>query len=593
MKKLSFCSLQRVSSLSIGLSLSCTLALSGCDAPQGAQPSQREESGNQAAQAQGSSPTTPGAVVQPEAKHKNQASRTGPDYIKTNYDPKVQLGGLYTFDQLDIPTHDGVTLEALVTEPAKAGKYPLIVMPASWTLNRHEYEVPARQWASQGFVVISYTSRGFHGSGGKIDISGPPTVKDVSSMIDWAEKNTKADIDRVGALGLSYGGGASLLAAAQDSRIDAVVSMSGWTDLRFSNFPNDTPSGQSGDFLVNAAEASGRRGPVMNQIDQHIKDGDFESALELFDARSPIKKIDAINDNEAAVMIAQAWNDGVFPPRQALSFFEKLRGDKRLLLQPGSHGSADGAGIAGLPDSTWKLSLEWMRKHVAGEDLVQGPPVIVVSNDNKWVSTAASVEDWRADKKTFNLGSPRGEGPIWRYGAMTPLQVFGWQHSIEGGHDTVAQSGLILVSGALNGLIGLPQVINTTTVNRKHAAVWKSEPILRSHNISGAPSIQVNVTSPEKAATMVAYLYESVAGVASLVTYAPVSVRDLDPGKPTLVKFDLEPTQWNVVPGARLVLVIDTVDKRYHSETQEGQEIGFSSSVGSPARIEVPMRLAL
>lgn len=576
----------RYREFTLGLGLSMAMVCAACDEAPG-------EVSGQTPQAQ--SATAPGSqavlIQQPGTKLQVKNTRpTGPDYIKTDYEPKVELGGLYTFDQLDIETHDGVTLEALVTEPTASGKHPLILMPGSWTMNRHEYEIPARQWASQGFVVISYTSRGFHGSGGEIDIAGTPTVQDLSSLIDWAGANTKADVERVGALGISYGGGTSLLAAAQDPRIDAVASMSGWTDLRFSNFPNHTGSGQSGDFLVSTAESSGRRGKVMKEIDGYIKKGEIESALLLMDERSPIKKIDAINKNNPAILIAHAWNDGIFPPRQVLRFFEKLTTPKQLLLQPGSHGSADGAGIAGFPDSTWKMSMDWMRKHVKGDDIVQGPPVVLVSNDNKWVSTANSVKEWEADKRIFRLGSPQGEGLVHHYGVMTKSSGLGWQKEIEGGHDTVAQSGTLLVSGAMNGLIGAPQIMNTTTVDRRHAVVWKSSPFLTSQNISGSPVLHLNVASPQENATMVAYLYESVAGMASLITYSPMTVRNLSPGVRSSVSFELEPTEWNLIPGSRLVLVVDTVDKRYMSETKKGQKIEFSSGSAGQATLEVPMR---
>lgn len=573
--------------------LGLMLSLSGCDEAQDLQDEQAQAPAKNAPGAQNAGPGAPGAKPQDPAPgnpgNPGQAP-AGPDILKTEYNPTVQLGGLYTFDQLDIPSHDGITIEALVTEPTAKGKHPLILMPGSWTMNRKEYEVPARQWASQGFVVISYTSRGFHGSGGEIDICGPDTVKDLSALIDWAAANTSADQERVGAMGISYGGGAALLAAAQDPRLDAVVSMSGWTDLRFSNFPNQTGASQSGGFLVSTAEASGRRGEVMQKIDSYIADGKVEEALKLFDKRSPRKFIDEINDNAPAVMISHAWNDGIFPPSQVLDFYNALETPKRLLIQPGSHSSAEGAGLAGLPDTSWKLALEWMRKHVAGQDLVEGAPVMMVSNDNKTLTTAASLEDWEAQMQTLYLGPPQAEGLVHHYGAMTSQGVFGWHFGIEGGRDTVAQSGTLLVSGALNGLIGLPQVMNTTTVDRRYAGIWKSEPIMRPHDIAGTPEIEISIASPDDSVTMVAYLYESLATTASLITYAPMTVRDLDPSTPTSVHFKLEPTQWNIAPGSRLVLVIDTIDKRYQSETSDGQSIEFSSSGQHQARIHIPMR---
>lgn len=528
---------------------------------------------------------SPGAQSVPAA--------TGPDVIQMAYDPKEQLGGLYTFAQLDIAMSDGITLEALVTEPTADGKHPLILMPASWTLNRHEYEIPARQWASQGFVVISYTSRGFHGSGGEIDIAGPPTVKDLSDLIDWAGQNTKADIERVGALGISYGGGTALLAAAEDPRIDAVASLSGWSDLRFSTYPRETGAGQSGDFLSSSADASGRRGKVMKAIDDHIKDGEIEEALQIMDERSAIKRVDKINQNKTAVFIAQAWNDGFFPPSQFIDFYQALDTEKRILLQPGDHASSDGMGIAGLPDSSWKLTLEWMRKHVKGDDINIGSPVVIVSNDNKFLTLADSIEDWQAEMKTLHLGPPQAEGALLHHGAMTPLSVFSWYSDLEGGVDTVAQSGTMLISGMLLGTVGLPELVSEAMIDRKHAALWKSQPILQSQNLSGAPVVHLNVTSPLESLTMVVYLYESVAGMASLISYAPVTIRDIEADKPRSFSVALEPTQWNLAPGSELLLVVDTIDKRYQSETRKGQQLRLSSENGTPAKIELPLRPAL
>jgi dipeptidyl aminopeptidase/acylaminoacyl peptidase len=101
-------------------------------------------------------------------------------------------------------------------------------MPSSWGVPNVEYVGQGSKLATAGFQVISYSSRGFWDSGGGIDIAGPPTVADVSKVIDWAGRHTTADTSRVAAVGISYGAGTSLLAAAKDPRIKAVGAMSGW-----------------------------------------------------------------------------------------------------------------------------------------------------------------------------------------------------------------------------------------------------------------------------------------------------------------------------------------------------------------------------
>ncbi|HDS1190381.1 TPA: X-Pro dipeptidyl-peptidase, partial [Stenotrophomonas maltophilia] len=82
-----------------------------------------------------------------------------------------------------IPSWDGTPLGAFVIEPqdAGSGRYPLLVMPSSWAVPSVEYVGVAQSLARRGYVVISYSSRGFWESGGSIDIAGPATVEDVSA----------------------------------------------------------------------------------------------------------------------------------------------------------------------------------------------------------------------------------------------------------------------------------------------------------------------------------------------------------------------------------------------------------------------------
>ena len=117
-----------------------------------------------------------------------------------------------------IPGADGISLGAVVLTPTGQddGPFPLVVMPSSWGVPNVEYVGQGTKLATAGFQVIAYSSRGFWDSGGGIDIAGPPTVTDVTKVIDWADQHTPADTGRVAAVGISYGAGTSLLASAQD-----------------------------------------------------------------------------------------------------------------------------------------------------------------------------------------------------------------------------------------------------------------------------------------------------------------------------------------------------------------------------------------
>ena len=67
----------------------------------------------------------------------------------------------------------GVILKANVVAPAAAGRYPAVILPSSWGLNDLEYLAQAKTLAARGYVVVSYTPRGWWLSGGEIDTAGP------------------------------------------------------------------------------------------------------------------------------------------------------------------------------------------------------------------------------------------------------------------------------------------------------------------------------------------------------------------------------------------------------------------------------------
>lgn len=75
-----------------------------------------------------------------------------------------------------VPSWDGTPLGVFVIEPQDAGggKYPLLVMPSSWAVPSVEYVGVAQSLAKRGYVVISYSSRGFWESGGPSTSPGPP-----------------------------------------------------------------------------------------------------------------------------------------------------------------------------------------------------------------------------------------------------------------------------------------------------------------------------------------------------------------------------------------------------------------------------------
>ncbi|MFJ9521445.1 alpha/beta fold hydrolase [Kitasatospora sp. NPDC101801] len=101
----------------------------------------------------------------------------------------------------------------------------------------------AERLARQGYAVLTWSARGFGASTGKIGLDAPDReIADVQRLVDWLAQRPEVQLDapgdpRVGITGASYGGGAALLGAAYDSRIDAVSSQITWWNLNEALFP--------------------------------------------------------------------------------------------------------------------------------------------------------------------------------------------------------------------------------------------------------------------------------------------------------------------------------------------------------------------
>ncbi len=457
-----------------------------------------------------------------------------------------------------IPGVGGTALRAFVVEPTGQGPgpFPLLVMPSSWSLPNIEYVGAAAKLAKEsGYVVVSYTSRGFWDSGGEIDIAGPETVGDVSKVIDWAVANAHADGTRVGAAGISYGAGQSLLAAANDRRIKAAAALSTWTDLARSLYPNSTVNKQAVDVLLAAGHATGRPGPVLLEAEDAYRDGRFAEVVPISEGRSAASKIAQINANGTAVMLGNAWNDGMFAPGQITDFYSRLTGPKRLMLSPGDHATAELFGAAGLPNEIWESVGRWFDRYVKG--------------------AANGIDAEQPVQLKPNNGGTWKKFDAWPEGAADTVQLD--SRKVHAGWNTVADSGTILLSGALQGFLNIPTGVSLPLVDRNVAGVWSGPQYPRGATLAGTPKLRLTVTPSAETTTLFAYLYEvGPLGLGALVTHKPVKVTGA--GRTQTLDVALEPTVWNVAAGNRLALVIDTVDPRYLTESARGSTVTFGPS---------------
>ena len=490
--------------------------------------------------------------------------------------PAAQAADAIRF--VDIAGDGGTVLKANVITPATADstrRYPLIVLPTSWGLPQVEYLAQAQKLANSGYVVVSYNVRGFWQSGGRIEVAGPPDIADASKVIDWALANTPADARHIGMGGVSYGAGISLLAAAHDRRIKAVAALSGWADLIDSIYSEHTQHVQAAALLDGASLVTGRQSAELRQIFDAFYASNLSKEQDMIDwgkKRSAATYVDQLNKNGAAVMMANAWGDTVFPPNQYADFYEKLTGPKRLEFRPGDHATAELTGLFGLPNDVWTDTERWFDHYLKGADngIDREQPVQLKSRSTGGYE---GYPDWKS------VGETRRK--IALAGTTT----------IHTNVDSGADGGVVFLSSILDQIAQAPPVASIPLLPRRWAAVWQSEKYASAQQVRGTAKLHTTVTPTKESGTLVAYLYDvGPLGLGKLVSNAPYTFHGRTPGKPFPVDLELFSTAYDVPAGHRLALVVDTVDPLYIEHNPTGAQLTFSSPANDPSYVSIPLR---
>ncbi|WP_327321976.1 prolyl oligopeptidase family serine peptidase [Streptomyces sp. NBC_01210] len=506
------------------------------------------------------------------------------------------------FRLADIPMKDGVVLKANVFTPAPStpgadahGRYPVIVQPASWGQNDIEYVLQGRKLAASGYVVVTYTVRGFWLSGGEVDVAGPKDVADISSVIDWVIARTPADPQRIGMTGLSLGGGLTLMGAATDPRIKAVAAMSGWGDLVDSLYSGGTRHLQAAAVLAGVGAPAGRESAEFRgMLADLFGDRNTPEVIRWARTRSPGAYVDRINANGTAVFLASAWGESIFNSSQITAFYQKLTGPKRIELRPGDHATQEVTGLLGLDNATWASALSWFDEHLKGSGGTPRPPVELEVRPGgahetypSWQAVSSRTERLRLGRAdVFGTGSLDGGTP-----GSSGTAGTGWRTTVVGGTNSGADGGITELSGLLDQVLELPPVVVVPLLPRRAGAVWQSAPYTAAQHIRGAVKLHTTVTACAPEDTAIGYLYDvNALGVGKLISHAPQSWSGRKPGQAFPLNIPLFATAYDLPAGHRLALVLDTKDLLYGGRTPLNSKVSFGSPEDDPSELVLPLR---
>ena len=120
------------------------------------------------------------------------------------------------------------TMWATKDASAESGSFPVVIYAPSFGAPAFENADLCEYLASHGYIVIASPSLGARPLGMTADLEGAEAqARDISFLIGFARAIPQADCSEIAVAGFSWGGIANFLAAAQDSRITALVALDG------------------------------------------------------------------------------------------------------------------------------------------------------------------------------------------------------------------------------------------------------------------------------------------------------------------------------------------------------------------------------
>jgi ABC-2 type transport system ATP-binding protein len=337
-----------------------------------------------------------------------------------------------------------VVLDGGVDVPTSGCPCPLILVNHGFLGNWHDSGDVASSFASHGYVVVRYSSRGFGNTPGEVDLVGPKETQDMADAITYVQDNLGhiPQLDGTvikndaGQYGGSYGGGHAWAAAMSTNTvlraaIKATVPTATWSDFYQALLPNDVmlaayangfyatgydpTASEVNDLTGSSTPKPGAPDMTQNYSKElHVWMAEANSGVQAdatpagipdiktgLDARSVMYHL---ADVHAPVFIVQGSNDGLFTENQALTAYLALRRlGKPARLYIGGIGHPPSNGSTSSPEALHigAEMLAWFDHYLKGVDngIDRMPPVEFSHTtyfNNSWDGTTRSARTFPA-----------------------------------------------------------------------------------------------------------------------------------------------------------------------------------------------------
>jgi ABC-2 type transport system ATP-binding protein len=477
-----------------------------------------------------------------------------------------------------IETAPGISIDTSQYLPKKLPA-PAILIAHGFGGSKESVESDAKFFASKGFVVMTWSARGFGESTGQIEMNSiDGEVADTRALITHLAKGKNVVLDgegdpRVGIMGSSYGGANALMTASQDPRIDAVISDISWSDLEQGLFPQSVErsltSGPfkkvwAGTFFSAVTLQSAYLGEC-GSFAQRWCDAYQNAVLQgkptptdkkLLESVSPIKYASSIS---APTLLSQGQADSLFPLSESYKLAQELKKNKTGdLLSMIWHADGHDGSNAQAPYLREQFLL-WFQKHLLDREIEF--PVFQFTRSNGSIS----LQDSTVIPKVFTSEKLPIDSEQRQLQLVSPtaamIYPIGGVPSAISALPGIGSAGA-LASQLLSNLAGFSPAFLPG-----QSGFLESAPLTEPISVVGPSSIKVRITSTEPDATLFFSLVtKSPSGAINLPNgiVAPVRISNVSDGG-TDVLINLPATVLDASIGDIIAVGISSTDQGYET----------------------------
>jgi ABC-2 type transport system ATP-binding protein len=506
----------------------------------------------------------------------------------------------FTVDVPDAPgSADTIGIDVDLYLPSRDDPAPAVMLAHGFGGSKRSLDADAERLREDGFVVLTYSARGFGDSGGRISLDSLDyEVADASRLVDVLADRPEVELRGgdpvVGVYGPSYGGALALMLGATDARIDTVVASVTWNDLAEALVPGSgsggTAAGADGAGVFKqawatrlfGAAASPSAGPCgrfaadfcalyTRLVEGGRLDADDERLLA---ASSPASVLDGMT---APTLLLQGRQDTLFGFDQADANARQIAAAGAPVTVSWIPGGHDGR----LTDGSATLVTDWLTRTLGGGTRSdEADDAVPLEPGSFSFAVPASARGF--DEIRVADGYPGIDGD----GGSRRLELDGRRSVVvnpPGGLPATISS--LPGTGPLDSfLAGSPAALGGVVIQPAQVARFTSEPLDEGFLLVGAPTVSVEVglprsreggllVDPATAARDVVLFAQLrvISGDSSIAVgggVVPVRVTLPADGSTTTVPITLPATTWRFERGDEIRVSLRTTDAGYRGSTE-------------------------